>query len=362
MPLPKSKTYDTVVVGTGPAGLMAAYEASLRHDVLLVDSSGLPRNKPCGGMIHDASVRALEGVARIPERLALSPRTLGFRFHDWDRGIRKQVDLSFINVDRAAFDEWLRETIVPSDVEVLPRCVLQEFAVDEEGVVVSLKTDEGPAAVRCGNLIGADGARSTVRRCLGGQAPAVYVTLQDHVELNGEIDPVFDCLYMRDIGDDFAYGYILPKGRTAIVGSVFYPRTRRPGDRHDQMLATIRGRLPQVGASLRREAAPAVRLGSADNLVHGRGRVLLAGEAGGFMSPTSGEGISYALESGRAAGRAVAGSSPAEALEAYRKATAPLVRDIRRRLRWLPAMESKAGKFAAGHLPTTLVSRLTLGL
>ena len=36
--------------------------------------------------------------------------------------------------------------------------------------------------------------------------------------------------------------------------------------------------------------------------------------------------------------------------------------DIRRRLRWLPFMESRVGKYLAGFVPTAIVSRVTQGL
>jgi len=98
------------------------------------------------------------------------------------------------------------------------------------------------------------------------------------------------------------------------------------------------------------------------DVVTGSGRVLLAGEAGGFMSPTSGEGISYALSSGRAAGEAVAAHGPDDALRSYTAAVRPLHADISRRLRWLPFMESRAGKYLAGFVPTPIVSRVTEGL
>ena len=93
--------------------------------------------------------------------------------------------------------------------------------------------------------------------------------------------------------------------------------------------------------------------------------MLLAGEAGGFMSPSSGEGISYAVRAGILAGKAVAATSAGsatDALAAYERSTATLRRDIVRRLRWLPFMESRVGKYVAGLTPTWVVSRITEGL
>lgn len=359
---PQKRHYDTVVVGAGPAGIMAAYEASRRGDVLLVDASDLPRDKSCGGMLHGVTQDFLAPFGTVPDEIVRSPRNVHFRYVDWDRGIRKATTLCFVNVDRRGFDDWLLKTIVPRDVEVCEGCPVDTFEQDADGVFVTLRCAEGTLVVSCANLIGADGGRSAVRRALGIGAVTTYVTLQDYVRLEGEIEPFFDCVYMREIGDGFAYTYVVPKGDTAAVGSVFYPKTKRPYEKQDQVLEILRRAMPQLGESTKREAAAALYLRTPADTVPGAGRVLLAGEAGGFMSPTSGEGISYALESGCRAGLAVAENAPSEALAAYERATREARRDIRRRLRWLPVMESASGKYIAGFMPESIVDRVTQGL
>jgi len=52
--------YTTVVAGSGPAGVMAAYQAAQRGPVLLVDAAALPRDKSCGGMLNEYSQEFLE--------------------------------------------------------------------------------------------------------------------------------------------------------------------------------------------------------------------------------------------------------------------------------------------------------------
>jgi len=360
MSQPARERYSTVVAGAGPAGVLAAVHAAERGPVLLAEGGSLPRSKSCGGMLHELSLGTLEAYGEVPESIVVEPRTVRFRYHDWDRGIRRLTDLTFLNVDRAGFDAWLL-TLLPANVEVVARTSVKRFAEDGDGVSVELATDAGACSVRADLLIGADGARSSVRRALGLRQSTSYVTLQDFVELAADIDPVFDCIYMRNIGDEFGYSYVVPKDDIALIGSVFYPRTKHPWEKHDAIIDLLRERLPQLGASKGREASAALCVRSAEDVLPGAGRVLLAGEAGGFMSPTSGEGISYALRTGRLAGIAAAGD-PGTALEHYVALTEPIHRDIVRRLRWLPFMESRAGKYLAGFVPTPLVSRVTQGL
>jgi geranylgeranyl reductase family protein len=353
-------SYDTVVVGAGPAGAMAAVHAAERGSVLLVEAATLPRDKSCGGMLNEYSQQFLAEYGEMPQSLWLEPRWVNFRYHDWDRSIKKPTELRFANVDRRAFDEWLL-SLLPENVEISSGTTLLSYEQSNGQVVATLRHADQERTVACNNLIGCDGPRSSVRRSLGAGSVATYVTLQDFCVLDDAIEPYFDCIYLRDIGDSFGYAYVVPKGEVAIVGSVFYPKTKRPHMKHDQVLEVLRKELP-LGESRKREAWVALSVRDRRDVVRGSGRVLLAGEAGGFMSPTSGEGISYALNTGRLAGTAVANNAAESALEAYVAATAPIASNIARKLKWLPFMESRQGKYLAGFVPTPLVSRVTKGL
>ncbi len=355
------ESVDTLVVGAGPAGVMAARHAAERGPVLLVDASELPRDKSCGGMLNEYAQGFLASFGEIPESMVLDPAWVNFRYHDWDRRILKPTELRFANVDRRVFDDWLM-SLLPANVTVVDAVSLSTFTQDEDGVSVELTDRTGSTAlVRCANLIGCDGPRSSTRRALGVGSVATYVTLQDFCRIEGDLEPYFDCIYLRDIGDSFGYAYVVPKGDVAIVGSVFYPKTKRPHEKHDQALELLRQTLP-LGESTKREAWVALSVRHRSDVVPGHGRVLLAGEAGGFMSPTSGEGISYALNTGMLAGQAVASNGPGLALAAYTASSGHIATNIARKLKWLPFMESRAGKYLAGFVPTPLVSQVTKGL
>lgn len=352
--------YTTVVIGAGPAGVMAALHAAERGTVLLADASTLPRDKSCGGMLNEYTQSFLSAYGEIPQSIRLDPEWVNFRYHDWDRRIRKPTELRFLNIERRGFDDWL-VSLLPHNVTVVGETAAIGFTESEDEVEVEFKTPSGTVNVRCDVLVGTDGPRSTIRRSLGAGTVATYVTLQDFCRIEGDIEPYFDCIYLRDIGDCFGYAYVVPKGDVAIVGSVFYPKTKRPHEKHHQVLDVLRSRVP-LGESTKREAWVALSVRNPTDVVAGRGRVLLAGEAGGFMSPSSGEGISYALNTGTMAGRAIAEHGPEKALEGYRRATMDISNNISRKLKWLPFMESRAGKYLAGFVPTPVVSRITKGL
>lgn len=358
---PSSEHYRTIVVGAGPAGILAAYHAAPAGPTLLVEAGLIPRYKSCGGMLHAHTRRTLAEYAPIPDDIVLDPRTVLFRFHDWDRKIKKVTSLELLNVDRALFDEWLLG-ILPDEVEIAAPCEVRSLDQDAEQVTVTLRTEHGDVRLTCENLIGADGGRSKVRRELDVPNTAQYVTLQDFVRLDGPIEPYFDCIYMRGIGEEYVYTYVVPKGDVADIGCVYYPRAKQPWQMQDEIVRILRQSMPALGETVTREACTALYVRSIDDVVAGEGRVLLAGEAGGFLSPTSGEGISYAVNTGRLAGCAVAENPSSDAVKAYRKATAQIRSNIGRKFRWLPMMESGAGKLLAGFVPRPIVSKITHGL
>ncbi|MDO9556710.1 MAG: FAD-dependent monooxygenase [Coriobacteriia bacterium] len=357
-PTPKSEHYRTIIVGAGPAGILTAYHAAPAGSTLLVEAGLLPRYKSCGGMLHAHTRRTLAEYAPIPDDIILDPRTVLFRFHDWDRKIKKVTSLELLNVDRALFDEWLLG-ILPPSVEIVAPCEVRSLTQDAEKVSLTLRSGKGDMILTCDNLIGADGGRSKVRRDLGVPNTAQYVTLQDFVHLEGPIEPYFDCIYIRGIGEDYAYTYVVPKGDVADIGCVYYPQSKQPWLMQNEIVRILRAAMPALGETVTRQACTALYVRSVDDVVAGEGRILLAGEAGGFLSPTSGEGISYAVNTGRLAGSAVADNDPIDAVAAYRKASSGIRTNIARKFRWLPMMESRAGKYVAGFVPQPIVSRIT---
>jgi len=351
--------YDvkTLVVGSGPSGFAAAYYAQPAGEVLIIDAFTLPRDKSCGGMIHPLSLDILRDIARIPETMLLDPPTVYFRYNDWDKDIIVDTDLAFLNLDRAPFDEWLIRQL-PEGVQIKDATRYTSHIERDDGRLEVKADSRGEeVTIICDFLIGADGARSTVRKNLGLGDFDKYITLQDFCVLEGDIAPAFDCFWFEEI-PELAIGYVIPKSERVLVGLVYYPGTKQAHRLQDRALDILRERLP-IGESLKREAWIAPKHKSTRDICPGRGNVLLTGEAGGYISPTSGEGISWALDSGRAAGRAIAQNLGDKTLANYAVGVRHLRNDIARRLLAFPVMNSRWGKTLMGYIPQPIISKAT---
>jgi geranylgeranyl reductase family protein len=308
--------WDVVVVGGGPAGAAAALAArKARPDsrVLLLDKADFPRDKACGDGIaaHGRDELALLGVPDLiadytpTDRLAVvSPG-----------GAAVAATAARPNhvVPRKVFDARLVDAAREAGVE-FRRHRVRALAQQDGEVVVD--------GIRARAVVAADGANSTVRRLLGIRGPAerhTAIAVRGYADLppgSARADGA-QFIAMQKAGWP-AYAWSFPIGDgTANVGfGMLLPRlhaTGRPGRE------VLHGRLAELLPDLpaRDLKAHHLPLSPGRPAVPGRGRVLLAGDSASLINPLTGEGIYYALVSGRIAGTAAVGA-PADPLAAYR--------------------------------------------
>ncbi len=330
--------YDVIVVGAGPAGCSAAhYLAPSGLKVLVVDKARFPREKVCGDGITPRCVHNLYRMGLRAKFEGRWQRIGGIRYYSTHGGraeARYPIGSNFPDhgyvVPRRELDAILVEHVRGLGVEVQEGCevrsVLRGPGDTVSGVTAILEGREVRLSARY--FIGADGPYPVLGKALGltGYDPAhlgvsvrVYMRgvrdLDDHIEIYPE-DAVLP-----------ACGWIFPAGEELAnvgVGAMLY-RTARGGMNLNRVMKAFLNETRYAAAKLRgaemldqpRGGLMRVGLPEGKQL---RGNVLLVGDAAGMTNPFSGEGITYALESGRwAAGavRAAAQGGGEEALQVY---------------------------------------------
>ena len=316
---------DVLVVGGGPAGAACARrcaQASLR--TLVVERGRLPRYKPCSGLV------ALDAERFVTRNFGPIPDACRSRSGDYT-GVALHfptVPSLFVpgkckaaNVWRHTFDQFLVEH-AGAEVRDGTRCE----AVEEipEGVAARLRARDGcESRVTARYLVACDGGFSRVVQTI---APAVHqqtawaLVYQRYYRGRIDIDPgPYHTFLTRDMG---IYTWLTFKDDQIIVGCGCMRGDRITGY-HARFVDFLRRRHGFAPSEiLREEGCLGNAMGPTNRFFLGQGRVLVAGEAAGFLH-LGGEGISGALETGWRAGQAIVDATALgdDALARYQAST-----------------------------------------
>ena len=306
---------DVIVAGTGPAGATAALalaRAGVR--VLMVERHALPRQKPCGGGI---STRVL---ARFPWLSAALPQIpthpVSSLYLEGPSGeiFRMQANGPVvILIRRVEFDTMLAQLAVRAGADLLAPAAIAQARQDADGV--TLRTRDG-RELRAPMVIAADGVNSVIARRLGMNPgwPAARLALDMMEEtpvsaLRAAEPDTLSVFY--GYGGAHGYAYIFPKREHVNVGigyvlPFFKERVDlTPYDLQRQFVGDLRARGLMEGESQRGHFTPFLIPIGGPLRTTAAGRVLLAGDAGGFVNGFSAEGIYYAMVTGDLAARAI---------------------------------------------------------
>ncbi|MEM1717821.1 MAG: geranylgeranyl reductase family protein [Thermosphaera sp.] len=297
------KKYDLIVAGAGPAGASATIKSAEEgYNTLLVEKGSVQACKPCGGVLTEVCVDVLahELGLSLPKSVLSTPGKLGL-FYVSPSGYRGRVkSYRLVNIERHAFDKWLRREAESRGVELLYGARLVDIKQHGGEVTVAVKLGGRVERIEARFLVGADGVFSKARRTLfpGAHFKTASV-VQEHWKGDGELE---ECFYMLLLGRNITplYGYLIPKGDFFIVGSG--ASTLREAK---SSIGKVKEVLEGLGFKLRRLLRREHWFIPQGTVLHGQGNVLLVGDAGGFCNPFSGEGIRFAVETGTAAARAL---------------------------------------------------------
>ncbi|GHE61696.1 oxidoreductase [Streptomyces spiralis] len=271
--------HDLVIVGGGPAGLATALHAARAGlDTVIAEPRRAPVDKACGEGLMPGAVRAL---ARLGLDVPGHPIT-GIRYV---QGLR-QVQAVFrhgpgLGARRTDLHNALHQAVLDAGVPVL-RMRVEDVRQDATGVSIP------GTGLRARWLVAADGLHSPMRRSLGLQAQSRGVPrygLRRHYAV-----PPWSP-YVEVHWGQHAEAYVTPLG-PELVGVALLTAQRAPFTTQLESFRALAARLPPEKAVTAVRGAGPLRQ-KARTRAHGR--VLLVGDAAGYIDALTGEGLSLAL-------------------------------------------------------------------
>ena len=311
-----TERYDLVVVGAGPGGSAAAYYAARAGlATLLLDRQEFPRDKACGDglMPHAASEVSLMGLGDWLDEPHHGKFT-GFSIYTRTAYLRQGVPPSLHGprgyvVKREETDAKLLERAVSAGAEFHAGVRATGLLRSPAGEVTGIEATQGGEYLRfdAPAVVAADG--------VGGFAGSGMKTHQNAVArrqyyrgVEGPNKEELHIFITRDMNSDGAgYGWVfyLGDGRANVGAGVSTRALARTGrnlkDFFDRFLEE-----PQMAGWLE-DAEPegpakswSLKMGMWGSKRYAQG-LMMVGDAGSMVHPISGEGVGYAIESGRLA-------------------------------------------------------------
>jgi len=294
--------YDIAIIGAGPAGATLARLIGDRYRVLVIDKrqcTDFPENvssgKCCGGLLAPDAQRMLSALGLgLPKDVLEEPQLFVVKALDIQQRLERYYQRHYININRRKFDGWLL-SMIPPQVDIRTACRLQSYSSENGYFKLTLVQEHKTHVEKARILAGADGAASRVRSTMSakGPFPKRYFALQEWVEGDSNL-PYFTAIFDSEITD--YYCWAIPKGNCLIIGAALHPN-QGISEKFELLKKRLKQGGFQFGKTVRREGALILRPLKIGQLSAGGKGIALLGEAAGWISPSSAEGLSYALKS-----------------------------------------------------------------
>ena len=332
--------FDIVIIGAGPAGSTLARLIDNNSKVLLLDkrhfssdfSSSSREEKCCGGMLNSDAQREIARLGlSLPKAILCDPQPFMVRTLDLDTGAERAFQRHYINIHRQIFDRFLFEMAAAANkCEICTGALVSSVRFVDGIYEIEYIAGGIRHKTRAKAVVAADGGSSVVRRKLDkyhgshhiGKTP-YYVAIQEKIE--------FDCSSWDSYGAYFAkhitdyYGWLIPKEGYLLLGAALHAGKFASANFDRMKGHLIRSGLPLSGEIISRRGTILQRPRSAFQIQSSVERAVFLGEAGGFISPSSSEGISWAIKTGAAFADCLNSFDDIDdAITAYNRRTLPM--------------------------------------
>ncbi len=313
-----------LVVGGGPGGATAAKTLAEHGLDTVVLERSFTKPKPCGGAVPPLVISEFG----VPPHILDCRMTTCAVYSPTDRESAIQVvgstptDHDYIGmVRREVFDGYLRDEAARAGATVI-EAKLTSIVVGPDGVKATYLEGGKEKLIEADVVVGADGAYSQVAKAVGAPRVPQAVAMQYRIRLPesqmSEWRERAELYLGQDVSPDF-YGWIFPKYDHVSVGVGAGPEKSQNVRKYLENLR-LRAGLKLSDGKIYATEAHALPMRGQKKIVYDR--AVLIGDAAGMVVNTSGEGIYWAMKSGKIAADTIARQieAPTEAnLLAYQK-------------------------------------------
>ncbi len=326
--------YDIAIIGGGPAGATIARLLGSDFKMIVLDKRSLhkdfdanKRKKSCGGLLApDAQKIMGELGLTLPKNILVDPQLFAVRSIDLNNNLERYYQRFYINLDREKFDRFLI-SLIPKGVKIATDCFVTSIKRTGKKAGITFVNKNRTYTEKAGIIIGADGANSIVRKLISKHGnyhfPERYVCIQLRVETD-EILPYFSVIFDKEITD--FYSWTIPKENYLLIGSAMNERFNLR-----KRFFLLKEKLINYGFRFKKEigmeGSTILRTVRLNQICTGIENIALTGEAAGFISPSSAEGISYAFRSAYHLAYAIK-NNPDSFLKDYKRQTLDLKSNI----------------------------------
>ncbi|ACC97843.1 Dehydrogenase family protein [Elusimicrobium minutum Pei191] len=295
------KHFDIAIIGLGPAGATLARLLDGKFfRVAAIDKKGADSSfqKPCGGLLApDAQKELAKFNLTLPKDILVDPQIFSVKTIDLKNRITKHYQRMYLNIDRSKFDSWLI-SLIPKNVKIFKNSICQYMLKTQRGFKIVFDENGHKQEITADYVVGADGADSFVRRMFFPKFNIRKYTAVQQWFKDEHQKPFYSCILDPENTD--CYSWALSKDGHFIFGGA-YPvsNSREKFERQKEKLSELGFKFPEP---VKTEACMILRPNSFTEFCLGGGNVFLIGEAAGFISPSSLEGISSAFKTAKILG------------------------------------------------------------
>lgn len=285
--------YDIVIIGAGPAGsTLAKLISKTNKKILIIDAENEKNKKPCGGLLApDAQKELAHYDLVIPKDILVSPQIFSVKTMDLVSKQIKYYQRYYLNMDRYKFDKYL-VSLIPKNVKNINGRVVS--IKKQDNYILEVLEKNKKSIINSKIIVGADGCNSIVRRTFYKNNIMKYMAIQEWYKCVDTSNSFYSCIFDRKTSDSCSW--LIHKDEYLIYGGAFDIKNSK--DKFFEQKNRLSKFLNvDLNESVKREACLVYRPKRFKDFVTGKDGAYLIGEAAGFISASSFEGISSAIKS-----------------------------------------------------------------